>query len=189
MENVVNKLNEKGIFPEIETNNTNDETEANETLNRIKSKAQEFLKEWQESKNFYETSIINIADEILEVENLEKNNLVSESDLNIKSEIFNKESEIEEKEEIEKSEKNKELKEEVKKEDFPDEDIYSFLNRNKIEYIDNTKTSKLLWIIYTPEIKEKMEIFLTNKEYKYSLDKRGANATNNRKAWRIKLEG
>lgn len=189
MENVVNKLNEKGIFPEIETNNTNDETEANETLNRIKSKAQEFLKEWQESKNFYETSIINIADEILEVENLEKNNLVSESDLNIKSEIFNKESEIEEKEEIEKNEKNKELKEEVKKEDFPDEDIYSFLNRNKIEYIDNTKTSKLLWIIYTPEIKEKMEIFLNNKEYKYSLDKRGANATNNRKAWRIKLEG
>lgn len=57
-----------------------------------------------------------------------------------------------------------------------------------MEYIDNRKLSGLLWIIYDPEKKDKIENFLEINKCNYSFDRRGTKATNNRKAWRIKME-
>ena len=68
-------------------------------------------------------------------------------------------------------------------------DIYTFLSEESIEYIDNSKTSNLLWIIYSSEKEGKIETYLQENNYSYSFDKRGARATNNRKAWRVKMEG
>lgn len=67
-------------------------------------------------------------------------------------------------------------------------DIYFFLNEHQIEYIDNNESSGLLWIIYAPEIEGKVETFLQTENYGYTFDKRGAKATGDRKAWRIKMK-
>lgn len=176
MEEVINQLNIKGIYPETKKEDII-KPEMNDTLNRIKCRAQEILNSWKEDENISENSEINVTEEILEIKNLEKKEVAKQNEnltLFSETEDFNKTS--------------KKEKQETKGKTLSKKDIFSFLNEEKIEYIDNRKTSKLLWIIYNSEKTEKIEKFLNDKKYKYSLDKRGAKATDNRKAWRIKME-
>ncbi len=66
--------------------------------------------------------------------------------------------------------------------------IVSMIQEKNWEYIDNSASSNIIYIIYKDEIKDEVTVFLKNLKYNSSLEKRGANATNNRKAWRIMIK-
>ncbi len=54
-----------------------------------------------------------------------------------------------------------------------------------INFIDNRIQSGIIWVPLINESKEKIEEILNNSGLKYSLEKRGALATNNKPAWRV----
>lgn len=194
---VIEELNKKGIYPEKNNNDIKIINSNEELLNKIKNRAKEILDSWKENKTLEEEDI-DITEEIIE-----NDILIKEPQINIesnKTEIEKEEEKlIESKKEkkIEKVDKTVEQmnllywiksKEVLEEEIVETEDIFEFLKKEELEFIDNRKLSKLLWIIYDSKKEGKLETFLQKMGYQYSLDKRGAKVTKNRKAWRIKLE-
>lgn len=167
MEEVEAELNKRGIYPEEINCDSYEDDSDNDLINKIKTRANDILLQWKNEKEDF--LIQNNAEIIKEIND---NNF---------SEQYTKE---------EKKQKNKteNLKSSKKSAENSKQDIFSFLNNENIEYIDNRKLSGLLWIIYNSEKKEKIENFLEVNKCNYSFDRRGTKATSNRKAWRVKME-
>ena len=55
------------------------------------------------------------------------------------------------------------------------------------EFVDNRKQSNIVWVIYDREKREKIEKVISKYNYKFTLEKRGAIATNNHPAWRVMI--
>lgn len=55
------------------------------------------------------------------------------------------------------------------------------------EFVDNRKQSNIVWVIYDKEKREKIEKVISKYNYKFTLEKRGAIATNNYPAWRVMI--
>lgn len=177
MENVIKELEKREIYPEdIRAVKTESEMEI---TNKIKNRSLELLEEWRE--NYKNPEIIDVKEEnVLDIKEvnlgLEEAEKVERIQKNI-IETLNNSKELQ---------LNLSFEKEIKK--IEKKNIYTFLNEHQIEYIDNNESSGLLWIIYTPEIEGKVEMFLQTENYGYTFDKRGAKATGNRKAWRIKMK-
>lgn len=177
MKEVIKELNIRGIYPEKQESILNKEQD-NKLLNKIKNRAQEILLSWKDDKDKEEEKLDEDS-KVLDRED-SKNKAFKEikEEKTIYSKNENQINKIFDKINLEGSNR-----EQIKK------DIYTFLSEESIEYIDNSKTSNLLWIIYSSEKEGKIETYLQENNYSYSFDKRGARATNNRKAWRVKMEG
>ena len=177
MKEVVKELNIRGIYPEKQESILN-KGQDNKLLNKIKNRAQEILLSWKDDKDKKEERL----DEESKVLNREDSDNKAFKEIKEEKTVYpkneNRINKIFDKINLEGSNREK-----VKK------DIYTFLSEESIEYIDNSKTSNLLWIIYSSEKEGKIETYLQENNYSYSFDKRGARATNNRKAWRVKMEG
>lgn len=167
MKEVLEKLEKKGIYPE-KTKSENYEIREEELLNKIKSRSFEIMELWKEQGNIEE---IEITKEVNNIEDKE----IKIPELVLKIENSKIKNEMESQQKIFFNEKNKNEK-----------DIFSLLKEEKLEYIDNRELSGIIWIIYKPEKEEVIERFLKEKDYKYSLEKRGTIATNNRATWRVK---
>lgn len=180
MQEVIKELNKRGIYPKKQEKELHEKYD-NELLSKIKNRAQEILYDWNNIKGDSKNEIVEEVDVALnikedKIENTQelekkdiKNTIISKSINNI-NEIFDKLN-LEERNKIEEP-----------------KDIYTFLKSENIEYIDNRKISKILWIIYTVEKEGKIETYLQENNFSYSFDKRGARATDFRKAWRVKME-
>lgn len=165
MQEVEAELNKRGIYPEKINCNSCEEHSENDLINKIKTRANNILLQWKNENE--DLSIQDNADIIKEIND---NNF---------SEKYNEEENKKENKKVESSKKSAKNSK---------QDVFSILNNENMEYIDNRKLSGLLWIIYDPEKKEKIENFLEINKCNYSFDRRGTKATNNRKAWRVKME-
>ena len=56
-------------------------------------------------------------------------------------------------------------------------------------YIDNSKGSGIIWVIYDKEKKKQVEALISEYGYRSSLEKRGAVATDGKPAWRVMIGG
>ena len=172
MQEVEAELNKRGIYPEKINYNSCEEHSENDLINKIKTRANNILLQWKnENEDF---SIQDNAEIIKEM-----------NDSNFSKKYNEKENK---KENESKKVKFSSKAENLKSSKNSKQDIFSILNDENMEYIDNRKLSGLLWIIYDPEKKDKIENFLEINKCNYSFDRRGTKATNNRKAWRIKME-
>lgn len=172
MQEVEAELNKRGIYPEKINCNSCEEHSENDLINKIKTRANNILLQWKnENEDF---SIQDNAEIIKEM-----------NDSNFSKKYNEKENK---KENESKKVKFSSKAENLKSSKNSKQDIFSILNDENMEYIDNRKLSGLLWIIYDPEKKDKIENFLEINKCNYSFDRRGTKATNNRKAWRIKME-
>ena len=172
MQEVEAELNKRGIYPEKINCNSCEEHSENDLINKIKTRANNILLQWKnENEDF---SIQDNAEIIKEMNDSNFSKKYNEKEN--KKENESKKVKFSSKAENLKSSKN--LK----------QDIFSILNDENMEYIDNRKLSGLLWIIYDSEKKDKIENFLEINKCNYSFDRRGTKATNNRKAWRVKME-
>ena len=68
----------------------------------------------------------------------------------------------------------------------PEQLLLELKNLN-VEVIDNRKQSKILWVIRNPETEDRVVELLKRYGCKYTLDRRGAIATQNRPAWRVTM--
>lgn len=59
------------------------------------------------------------------------------------------------------------------------------LLKNSIDFIDNRKTSGIIWVINCEKNQELIEQILKKSKYSYTFEKRGAVVTNNKPAWRV----
>lgn len=172
MQEVEAELSKRGIYPEKINYNSCEEHYENDLINKIKTRANNILLQWKnENEDF---SIQDNAEIIKEM-----------NDSNFSKKYNEKENK---KENESKKVKFSSKTENLKSRKNSKQDIFSILNDENMEYIDNRKLSGLLWIIYDPEKKDKIENFLEINKCNYSFDRRGTKATNNRKAWRIKME-
>lgn len=184
MKEVLEKLEKRGIYPEKDKSE-NYEIREEELLNKIKSRSFEIMELWKEKGNIEEIEIVK------EVNNIERT--IKEKEVEIPELVLKIEnSKIENKMELQQKKifftEKKQIKEENLKEgkNKLEKDIFSLLKEEKLEYIDNRELSGIIWIVYKPEKEKVIERFLQEKDYKYSLDKRGTITTNNRAAWRVK---
>lgn len=172
MQEIEAELSKRGIYPEKINYNSCEEHYENDLINKIKTRANNILLQWKnENEDF---SIQDNAEIIKEM-----------NDSNFSKKYNEKENK---KENESKKVKFSSKTENLKSRKNSKQDIFSILNDENMEYIDNRKLSGLLWIIYDPEKKDKIENFLEINKCNYSFDRRGTKATNNRKAWRIKME-
>lgn len=172
MQEVEAELSKRGIYPEKINYNSCEEHYENDLINKIKTRANNILLQWKnENEDF---SIKDNAEIIKEM-----------NDSNFSKKYNEKENK---KENESKKVKFSSKTENLKSSKNSKQDIFSILNDENMEYIDNRKLSGLLWIIYDSEKKDKIENFLEINKCNYSFDRRGTKATNNRKAWRIKME-
>ena len=176
MQEVEAELNKRGIYPEKINCNSCEEHSENDLINKIKTRANNILLQWKNENE--DLSIQDNADIIKEINDNNFSKKYNEE--KNKKENKNKKAES--------SNKTENLKSSKKSAKNLKQDIFSILNDENMEYIDNRKLSGLLWIIYDPEKKDKIENFLEINKCNYSFDRRGTKATNNRKAWRVKME-
>lgn len=172
MEEVVSQLNDEGIFPKTTDISENSfvEDSNSELFNQVKSKSYEFLQLIQKNKN----NNFRIPETSFEKnKTITKNNSTIEisKETKIISDIKNIPSDIIE----------------VENEPNIENNIFEFLKNYNLTFIDNREKTGLFWIIYNKENKEKIEDFLSKKNYQFSLEKRGSITTNGKPAWRIKL--
>ena len=66
--------------------------------------------------------------------------------------------------------------------------ILAALNKTGWEYIDNSQSSDIIYLISDKTNTEQEKIFLDTLNCPYSIEKRGTVATNNRRAWRIMVK-
>ncbi len=64
-------------------------------------------------------------------------------------------------------------------------DILFHLQKLSLLYVDNREKSSIIWVYYNKEKKELFEKLIKKLGLKYTLEKRGALATNNKPAWCI----
>lgn len=178
MQEVEAELNKRGIYPEKINCNSCEEHSENDLINKIKTRANNILLQWKNENE--DLSIQDNADIIKEIND---NNFSKKY-----NEEKNKKENKNKNKKAESSNKTENLKSSKKSAKNLKQDIFSILNDENMKYIDNRKLSGLLWIIYDSEKKDKIENFLEINKCNYSFDRRGTKATNNRKAWRVKME-
>lgn len=164
MENLIKELEKREIYPEkkealLKKEDTN-------IIDRIKNRSLELLEEWK--KDYEKDELDKVS---LELEENKENEIVQKPLLEVSIDI-----------------KQKQLNLLFQKEENTKEDLHKFLTNQQIEYIDHSKSSGWLWIIYAPDKEGKVETFLQTQNYKYTFDKRGAKATKDRKAWRVQMK-
>lgn len=59
------------------------------------------------------------------------------------------------------------------------------LEQERICYIDNREQSGIIWVLFSPEAKERFIKIASNSGYKFSFEPRGSTSTGNKPAWRI----
>lgn len=176
MKEVIKKLNQKGIYPEKKSDKEY-LANKNELLNKIKSRAFEIMQTWDNLNNDSKEDdfLISITEEI------NKTKSYISSTKNSKEENIEKSSE---------GIKTETLKAKIETAQvsypFEEKNIFKFLEKENIEYIDCRGLSGLIWIIYNEQKKEKIEKYFTINGYKYTLEKRGSVSTSGRAAWRTK---
>ena len=68
---------------------------------------------------------------------------------------------------------------------FPEMDLLSALTKYGFQYVDNRKTSGLIWVLYDAAQRGTFASLREKMGFKATLEKRGAKATNNKPAWCI----
>lgn len=139
MQEVEAELSKRGIYPEKINYNSCEEHYENDLINKIKTRANNILLQWKnENEDF---SIKDNAEIIKEM-----------NDSNFSKKYNEKENK---KENESKKVKFSSKTENLKSSKNSKQDIFSILNDENMEYIDNRKLSGLLWIIYDSEKKTK----------------------------------
>lgn len=69
--------------------------------------------------------------------------------------------------------------------ELPDGNYLTRLKDNGLEFVDNSETSKIIWVMYSPEGRAAFERISAEFDMKYKLERRGSIATGGKPAWRV----
>ena len=68
--------------------------------------------------------------------------------------------------------------------EIPGEDYLTTLKNNGLEFVDNSQTSNIIWVMYSSERRAAFEHISAEFDMKYKLERRGSIATGGKPAWR-----
>lgn len=69
--------------------------------------------------------------------------------------------------------------------EIPGEDYLTTLKNNGLEFVDNSQTSNIIWVMYSSERRAAFEHISAEFDMKYKLERRGSIATGGKPAWRV----
>ena len=192
MNNVFAKLKEYGIEPETGSNSSH--MQSSELFERVKIRAMEIVDTIRSDDTDYYTEKNILISHAAHLEKAQTKGREKKTKTDVSRKIANSKSQARIQEGIKgqislfdivdgdsKSTNNEEQDNSTDK----DNELIHMLKVKDFEVIDNRANSGILWVICTNDNKDKFESVIEAFSNKYSYERRGAVATNNKPAWRI----